>query len=177
MPVNTIFVELDNLSAVDQLAKKVAAALRDLRSSLVIYLNGDLGVGKTAFVRAVLNNLGYQGRVKSPTYTIVESYELNDINGLDGFDVHHFDLYRLSDPEELIYLGVDDYFKSNAIVFIEWPGHGGGQLPQADLVFCYQYNPIDDGNQNQAQAQTRNLEITARTKQAEQLLNSLIMNE
>ncbi len=106
-------------------------AAQTLQAPLVIYLQGDLGAGKTTFTRGLLRGLGFAGSVKSPTYAIVESYELSCVT------INHFDLYRFASPEEWHDAGLDDLFAEDAIHLIEWPLLGGDYVPQADIVMTF----------------------------------------
>jgi tRNA threonylcarbamoyladenosine biosynthesis protein TsaE len=106
------------------LARRLAGCLAP---GLVVYLHGDLGAGKTTLVRGVLNALGHTGRVKSPTYTLLETYSAG------GLELRHFDLYRLNDQEEWESAGFRDEFDGHNVFFIEWPEKAQGLIPAADM--------------------------------------------
>ncbi len=116
---------LPDALATETFGKQLAAVVKP---SAVIFLEGELGVGKTTLVRGFLRGLGYQGLVKSPTFTLVESYQFETCR------VYHFDLYRLHMPEELELMGIRDYFTDDAIILVEWPEKGSRFLPKADLI-------------------------------------------
>jgi len=101
---------------------------KNISSGVVIYLQGPLGAGKTTLTRAIIQGLGHEGNVKSPTYTLVEPYEINHKI------VYHFDFYRVVDPQELSMIGIRDYFTENSICIIEWPERAQGMIPPADVV-------------------------------------------
>ena len=112
-----------------------ALLARSLPTSMVICLSGDLGAGKTTLTRGFLRALGYGGAVKSPTFTLVESYSFNEEEIIESqvSGLHHFDLYRIEDPEELDFIGFEEYFWSNAHVMIEGPMRAGDRIGSYDF--------------------------------------------
>jgi len=125
-------------------------------SGTIIYLLGPLGAGKTTFTRGFLRGLAYQAKVKSPTYTLIEPYEIADKQ------IFHFDLYRLHDAKELEQIGIHEYFNERTICLIEWPEKGFPLLPAADLLCFIDFQ--DDG---------RKLRVEAQSERGEKILKSL----
>lgn len=117
----------------DATQKCAASFSRALSPGLVIYLYGELGAGKTSFVRGLLRGLGFQGKVKSPSYSLLESYPLA------AFILHHFDLYRLNEAEEWQDSGFNDCFGANDICLVEWPQKAHRYLPCADIELHFEY--------------------------------------
>ncbi len=121
---------LDSATATEALGARLAARITP---GCILYLSGDLGAGKTTLVRGLLHALGHRGTVKSPTYTLVEPYQIGD------WRLFHWDLYRLADPEELEFLGLRDQLDGQAMLLIEWPERGQGELPAADVEIALSY--------------------------------------
>ena len=153
MPAASLSFHLADESATIALAHRLSA---QLKPGMVIYLHGDLGAGKTTLVRGVLNALGYSGRVKSPTYTLVEPYHIA------GLDLRHFDLYRLHDEKEWESAGFRDEFDGHNIFFIEWPEKAQRLIPQADVKIDFEIL-----------AQGRKVEIHANTSTGRECLKQL----
>ncbi|MDR2625938.1 MAG: tRNA (adenosine(37)-N6)-threonylcarbamoyltransferase complex ATPase subunit type 1 TsaE [Zoogloeaceae bacterium] len=118
-------IDLPDLAASQSLGKALAACLHP---GLVIYLQGDLGAGKTTLARALLYALGHTGPVKSPSYALVEVYVVSRLY------LYHFDFYRFMSPEEFLDAGLDEYFREDSICLVEWPDKAFGYVPPADLI-------------------------------------------
>jgi tRNA threonylcarbamoyladenosine biosynthesis protein TsaE len=129
---------LKDEAAMLELGAKLAAKCH---AGIVIYLQGPLGAGKTTLVRGLLRALRYDGTIKSPTYTLVESYEINHIH------FFHFDLYRLRNPQELLDIGLEDYLQPGSVCLFEWPEKAATILPKANIS-CTIDIPVDGVGRN-----------------------------
>jgi len=134
-----------------------------LLQPLTIYLEGELGAGKTAYVSGLLQAMGHDGSVRSPTYTLIEPYEFKRADGT-MLNVIHMDLYRLTDPSQLEELGVRDMLLPGTVLLIEWPSQAPGYLPQADMLIQLDYDAENAG---------RNIQINDYSSTATQLLQAL----
>jgi tRNA threonylcarbamoyladenosine biosynthesis protein TsaE len=155
-PINQMQILLEDEQKMQVFGEKIAQVIGQINAPLLILLNGDLGAGKTTLSRGILNGLGHRGSVKSPTYTLVEPYDL------EVGKVFHFDLYRLVDPEELYDIGFNDYLSESQLCMIEWPDKGGSLLPKADISL--QINSNGTGRQ---------VILTAQTSLGSQCVNEL----
>lgn len=151
-------VLLPDLAATEAFAARMARALQ---APLAIGLVGDLGAGKTALARALIQTLAPGTRVKSPTYTLVESY------ALPGLQLHHLDLYRLRHPDELADLGLAELTGPDAVLLIEWPGRGGDRLPALDVVATLQREA----------AEARTLDLVAATPAGQAFCERLLIGQ
>lgn len=152
-----------NLALADEMATCAFAArlAPTLKAGLVVHLHGDLGAGKTTLVRAMLQALGYKGRVKSPTYTLLEHYHAA------GLHLRHFDLYRFHDEDEWEAAGFRDEFDGNNVCLVEWPNKAQGLVPQADMEIRFE---IVAGEQFSGR---RKIEVRANTQNGRECLKAL----
>ncbi|MBV6523226.1 tRNA (adenosine(37)-N6)-threonylcarbamoyltransferase complex ATPase subunit type 1 TsaE [Ursidibacter maritimus] len=155
----------ENETQMLEFASKLAVSFQDFFANhrdkgLVIYLNGELGAGKTTLTRNIVQAFGHKGNVKSPTYTLVEEYHL------PPYSLYHFDLYRLADPEELEFMGIRDYFRPQTLCLLEWAMRGQGMIPNADIIIQIDY------------AQTgRNLELQAQNEIGQTIIANFLANQ
>lgn len=157
---------LANENQTKQLAIVFAALVKAenlFLSGFMVYLKGDLGAGKSFFSRAFIQIFAPGERVKSPTYTLVESYEV------EQGCIQHLDLYRLCDPEELEFLAIRELLEKDFVALVEWPEKGKGVLPQADMVF----NLLRQDSAEEENSMRRNLEISSHTLRGLQIVKKL----
>jgi tRNA threonylcarbamoyladenosine biosynthesis protein TsaE len=143
-------IAVPDAAAMTALGGRLASAL----DGGIVYLEGDLGAGKTTLARGILQGLGHTGKVRSPTYTLVEPYPV--AQGM----AYHLDLYRLADPEELEWLGLRDMLDVGALLLIEWPERGAGSLPAPDLVI--RIAPLNGG---------RSVDLVSRSARGQHILD------
>ena len=148
---------LQDQAATQAFGGQLAAACQ---GGLLVFLHGQLGAGKTTLVRGFLRASGHSGAVKSPTYTLIEPYTTAHGN------LYHLDLYRLSDAEELEWIGIRDLFEDESICLVEWPERGAGILPEADLHVYLQ-----------TEGSGREIRVEAASPRGEQLLRIVTLNQ
>ena len=138
LPPDSVIFDLPDEQATEWLGALLATSLD---GPVIIGLSGDLGAGKTTLTRGFLRCCGYQGAAKSPTFTLVESYDFDSFRncgdtggrGASVKGLHHFDLYRVADPEELDFIGFDEYLEDERDVIVEWPELGGDRFGGEDF--------------------------------------------
>jgi len=149
-----------------------AVLAKVIQANLTIYLHGDLGAGKTTLVRGLLHALGYVGKVKSPTYTLVESYEIKSNGGFrlnqSKLNLYHFDLYRFNDDEEWEAAGFRDYFNAESVCLIEWPEKAHNVLPTPDLNITFTIKDLGSTNEP-----GRSISMTAHSILGQQCLQAI----
>jgi tRNA threonylcarbamoyladenosine biosynthesis protein TsaE len=151
-----IELKIYSLEESEKLARLLA---KNIKPNMVCSFVGTLGAGKTTIIRSILRHMGIGGSIKSPTFTIVEPYQINDIN------IYHFDLYRIDDASSWYDLGFDDYFTNSDICFIEWAEKAEMAIPKIDIVITI------DIKQNY-----RNINISAKTELGRECLQNLTKN-
>lgn len=150
-------IDLPNEKATKSLGLKIAQSLPSIISDMTVVLKGEMGAGKSTIVRSVLRGMGYRNIVPSPTYTIVEPYEVQ------SGKIYHIDLYRISNPDELEFLGWSDL--NDGLKFIEWPERVPLLFEQADLILSLEY--ISSG---------RTLEFNSRTKKGDDIVQKVYIS-
>ena len=148
-------------TATTDFARELAVCLHP---GLVVYLEGDLGSGKTTLVRALLRALGHKGPVKSPTYALVEVYVVSSLYW------YHFDFYRFNHPEEFVDAGLGEYFRNDSVCLVEWPDKAAGFVPAADLVVALSFERAGAGSDAE---EGRRIQLCARSAAGEQCLQCL----
>lgn len=131
-------IYLNDLQASAIVAAEVAKELKTAAQGIV-FLKGDLGAGKTTLVQLIMHALGWQGRVKSPSYSLIEPYELADLK------IYHLDLYRVQQPQELYFMGLHDLLAEKALFFIEWPERLDTMAIEPTLTLCLEMIPQEEG--------------------------------
>jgi tRNA threonylcarbamoyladenosine biosynthesis protein TsaE len=154
----TASLHLPDAAATEAAGGRLASTLS---RGMIVSLSGELGTGKTTLVRGCLRALGWQGRVKSPTYTLVEHYPFSSIY------FYHFDFYRFADPSEWETAGLAEAFRRDSVCLVEWPERVGARLPAADLALELAYAARDDGR-------GRDLALHARTEAGERCLSAIV---
>ena len=160
--MNDFTRELTDEAATMQFGEVLAKAIKP---NLTIYLHGDLGAGKTTLVRGLLHALGHVGKVKSPTYTLVEPYQIK-FNVDSSLNLYHFDLYRFNDDEEWEAAGFRDYFNAESVCIIEWPEKAQNVLPTPDLNITFSVKNI-------GQYVGRSVNITSHSTLGQQCLKTI----
>jgi tRNA threonylcarbamoyladenosine biosynthesis protein TsaE len=156
-PFSSLTLALPDEAATVALGGRLAPLLD---AGTVVWLDGDLGAGKTTLVRAMLRQLGHHGPVKSPTYTLVEVYVVSSIYW------YHFDFYRFNDPEEFVDAGLGEYFRNDSVCLVEWPEKAAGHVPPADLVLVFRF-PKNHHHSG------RVLQLSAYSERGQSCLNTL----
>jgi len=153
--MSTATLHLPDAPATESIGARLASTLHP---GMIVTLSGELGTGKTTLVRGALRAFGWQGRVKSPTYTLVEHYPFSSLY------FYHFDFYRFADPSEWETAGLADAFRKDSVCLVEWPERVGSRLPVPDLALELSY--AADGG--------RDLVLRARTDDGEQCLTAIV---
>ncbi len=157
MSSTSMTLNIDSTEKMENLGQLLYDACQ--QKGTIVYLSGNLGAGKTTLVRGFLRAMGYQGKVKSPTYTLVEPYEIKSI------PLYHFDFYRLNSAQELEYMGIRDYFQADAICLVEWPEKANAALAPGDIEITISI--IEDQREVNIKANTqRGKDVLGRLKTA-----------